>query len=166
MLEYDVNQVIEGLALARNPNSALKNFLKQEIKKGDPVAKFIKALKNVLAKKNQEQLAEFVNTYHDKYQPAFFVVTRYIHNQPLGEIVEGIIEQYAEEFNQSYESSDDQITIKDQQTFERIVKSALEEINSGLGQRDLPQSPFMKNLVIDWLFDEAVAREVYKRAQS
>ena len=92
------------------------------------------------------------------------MVARYIHNGPLGEIVEGIIETHAEEFNQTYTPGEEQIEITHAEGFERIVKSALEEIDAGLKQRDLPSTNFMKNLIIDWLFDEAVAKEVYKRA--
>ena len=119
----------------------------------------------MLAKKDQEQLSEFVHNYHEKYQPAFLVLSRYVHNQALSEIASDIIEQYAEEFNESYTPGEDTIEITDSATFERIVNAALADMKSGLSERDLPSSPFMQNLLIDWIFDEAVAKEVYIRAQ-
>ena len=163
MLEYTTDELTECLALAHQPNSALKNFLKQEVQKGDPVAKFVKALKGVLAKKKKEAISEFVNKYHEKYQAPFFVLSRYLHSVPLGEVAEGIVDKYADEFNETYETSGDSITVKNDAEFMRIVKDAVAQIESGLSERDLPSTPFMKNLLIDWIFDEAVAKEVFER---
>lgn len=64
--DYEMSELASALLGAQNLNSALKNFLKNEVQKGHPAAKFIKALRGVASSSDESALEEFLVKHNEK----------------------------------------------------------------------------------------------------
>ena len=160
MLGYQSSEVVEAIHSAPNVNSALKNFLRNEIQKGDPAAKFVKKLRTLASAKSSEALQSFIDQSLPKFEKHLFVIARYAHGNAVAEISSAIVENFAEDFNATFEKKGDGVEVLNKEKFSEIVSQVVKNIESRLEQGSLPQGGFMKSLMLDWIFEPEVLPEV------
>ncbi len=163
MIEYNSDDVIEAISGSANLNAVLKKILKNEVKKGNPEERFFKEMRRIA---NMPHPNEALKSYLEKHLPAAsryaMVIAGYVHDAEMMEISDKIIDAYAEDFNATYETDDDDegVTVKDREKFEKIAKASLQMIEEGLKSHKLPGSRFMKEVLIHRLFTPGVIREL------
>lgn len=160
MYRYELEEAAECLRCSKNINAALKSFLKHEVQKGDPSARFIKGLKAASAAPRREALTEFLEKALPKYEPHLFLVLRYAHQQEVEEILDAVIQNHAEAFNATYSLNRPEIEVTDRASFEKIAKQALDEIREKLEATPLPRSNVMRNAIAFSLFERPVLHQV------
>ncbi|MCB0354300.1 MAG: hypothetical protein KDD64_12270 [Bdellovibrionales bacterium] len=160
MYHYELNEAADCLRSAKNINAALKSFLRHEVQKGDPSARFVKGLKSAATAPRKESLVEFLEKALPKYEPHLFLILRYAFQEEVEGILDQVITTHAEEFNKTYSSDGNTIEVVDRQGFEKIASHALSQISDQVNKSDLPKSNLMKNAVAFSLFERPVLREV------
>ena len=160
MLPYSNKEAIECITGAPNMNSAIKGFLRNEVQKGDPIAKFIKSLKTTVASKNPDALPQFIEKALPKYEVHLFLITRHAYHQATDEILDNIISTYAEAFNETFSITGEEIHVSDRARFETIAKNAIEQMGTSLKENDLYHNGFMLNAIIYSLFEGPVIKEL------
>ncbi len=161
VFDYTREEIQHSFKSAPNINAALKNFMKQEIEKGDSAAKFVKALKTALQSKSPDALPELLDRALPKYETHTFVISRYAHNDCIEPLLAKIIEEYASDFNNCYQTDGaSQIEISDKATFEKIARDVEKLTGQHLQESNLPENGFMKNSVFYSLFEPLVLQEL------
>jgi len=161
MYSYKREDLIAAFSAAPNINSALKGFLKHEVTKGDQSAKFVKAFRVAATAKNPEQFVEFVQKALPRYERHFFLIARHAYSAEVEPMLDVVIDQYAEEFNQSYDGEGENVSVTDRKKFDSIAKSALQALDGELEKSSmLPNNNFMRNMLVFSLFEEGVIKNI------
>ena len=160
MLKYTTSDVLVALDKAKNTNAALKKFLKNEVRADPKSEKFIKNLKSVLNSKDPGDKESFIENSLPAYEPHLFVLTRYAYAEQTAALAEEITTKYADEFNATYKSEKEGITVQDEAKFKKIVLEVNSIIDEGLEKHSMPKSGFMKNVMFHQIFDKEVLDEV------
>ncbi|MCB0333118.1 MAG: hypothetical protein KDD55_06435 [Bdellovibrionales bacterium] len=160
MYPYTHEDVVACIQAATNMNSALKSFLKNEMQKGDPASKFIKAFKAALQSKAPNAIESFLQKALPKYEPHLFLVSRHAFGEACDTIIDHVITTYAEDFNNTYTTTDTSIDISNREEFEKLAQQALTDIASKLNELDIPSSGFMKNAIAYSLFEPLVLQQL------
>ncbi len=156
MLPYTVSHILDAFAKAKNLNASMKNFLKREVKRGDPAEKFTKDLRDVLLSDDVNRSEQFFAKHLPKYESHLFVAAGYAHYDLVNGLAASIVERYADDFNATYEVQDEKLTYKDRPNFEKLAKEAITLISAGLKPSGLDGSPFMLNVVFVSIFTREV----------
>lgn len=160
MLDYTSEDVVNALVSAKNSNSAIKKFLKNELQSDPKSERFIKDLRNVLLSKDNDYKVNFIEKNLSSYEPHLFVLARYAYAEQINIIAEQITSKYAEEFNSTYSPDGDAIKIINKDKFSKIIKEVNSIIEEGLASNALSSSGFMKNVLLHQIFDKNVLVEV------
>lgn len=161
-MAYRPEDVANCFLNAKNPNAAIKNFLKREVQKGDPSVKVVKDLKSILTSAEgvrQERLHAFFERHMEKYEKHFMSVAGYAHAEVVNPIADEVIEEFAEAFNETFEEADSGIVVKDRKKFESIAKKAVEKISTELKKSD-SDSVFLQGVVVVSIFEQPVLDEL------
>jgi len=162
MYPYEQKDLITALQSAPNLNSALKGFLKSQVQKGDQTSKFIKAFRVATTSKTPGALENFIDKSLPRFERHFFLIARHALSTETEVILDQVIEKYAEDFNKTYQLQGSAITVSNKEQFDSIAKQALNDLDNGLEQSKLPNSNFMRNVLVYSLFDEQVIHEIPK----
>ena len=163
MLPYTNKEIVDCFLSAKNPNSAVKTFLKKEVKKGDQAGKFAKTFRSVLTSadtQKESRVGGFVEKYLPDYEMHFISIASYAHPEIVENVANEIIDQFAEEFNETYEMDGDDLKVKDKTNFDRIGKQSLGIIDSKLTEHGFGSNAFLKNVVMVSIFDYKVLEVV------
>ncbi len=156
-----MEEIVEVFRNAKNVNAAIKKILKQEVKRGSPEERFFKDFRNaVISARASEAIDFFVRRHYPAGERYFMVVAGYVHDDAMVDISAKIIDQYAEEFNSTYEQLESDIEIKDSAKFESIARQALQMVEDGLREHQLPVTPFLKNVLVNRLFTQEVIEKL------
>jgi vacuolar-type H+-ATPase subunit E/Vma4 len=157
-----LDEILETFKAIENLNSTLKQVLKKESKKGSALEKFIKTMRKITdLRQHEEQLNAFLSKYGLANIGPCAVIARYAFNSSVEEIGNKIVENYGDQFNETYTSDGENITVSNQSTFESILKKVKEEILQNLNAKNLPNNSFIHFILYDSIFDPAV----FKKAQ-
>ena len=148
MLECTNEDIFVCLKKAPNINAAIKNFLKREIKKGDPAERFAKSLKAAFSSPNEEAAKKFIAESLPKFQNHIYSVACYAYYEIVSKMAETVVSEYADEFNATFEIQDGVLTYKDESKFKKISDNALGILKNGLKDAGFGDSPFMKNVAL------------------
>ena len=162
MLAYNKEEIFDSFRAAPNVNAALKKFLKNEVKRGDPIERFTKDLRTAVSGGRDDALKSFIDRSLPDYEPHLMVISRYLYNNAIEEIISGIYERHADQFNETYSLDSGSFEYKDQSGFEKIIADVAKEVDAGIGEHELPATPYMRNVIHGALFDEQVMPEVYR----
>ena len=160
MLDYNVEDVVSVFDASPNVNAAIKGFIKREVTKGDPGGKLAKSLAQVLASKDNDRITGFINKHKDENAGYLFAIGGYAHLEFITIISEQIVDNYAEDFNETYESDGTECKVTNKAEFKKIAGAALKEIDEAIDNAELPENPFMKNVVYNAIFEDAVFTKV------
>lgn len=160
MLIYTSKDVVEILKKSKNINSAIKSFLKKEVKKGDPAEKFAKSLKVVLLDGNFQRAISFIDANLAKFENHLFVIGQYAFSEFTSSVTDELIEKYADSFNETYKIEGGELEILNRADFSNIVKSSLKLIDDKFREFELPSSPFLKKLLIMAIFHQELHSEI------
>ncbi len=161
MFSTSSQEVIDAFSRAKNLNAALKGFLKREGRAGAALVSFAKSFRQAVATGRPAALQNYI-TQHFPAQEGFFMgVLRYAFPQQCEELLGGVIERYADEFNATYAKSEAGVTVTNPQRFGEIVRAVLASFDAGLQQAELPNSNFMRNALLAMVFEPDVLREVF-----
>ncbi len=162
MFDVTVEEVQSAFAAAKNPNAALKSFLKKEVKSGEPIERFAKDFRTAVATGRSGSINLFVEKNYPKNEIYFLALARYAHSDFITAVVEKIFEKYAEDFNTTYEKAESGITVTDQAKFKSIATSVVKMIEESLAGSELPNSNFLKKATLICVFEPDVLQEVLK----
>ena len=160
MFNFSSDDIYKAFEVAPNVNAALKNFLKREVQRGDPIERFVKDLRKSFSNNNPAAIKVFIEKSLPDYNQHFLLLAGYANAEAVNEISESVISAHAEEFNDTYEEGDSSITITDRETFDRIIKDVILVIENGLKEHKLPDSQFMKLVLVNSIFEDKVMKEV------
>ncbi len=160
MFEFDANDVVTSLRKAKNINSAIKNFLKKEMRAGVEGERFVKDLRDRLLSSNVERAKSFVEPQLPRYAAHLLGIGRYAFSEMVLPVSEEIVDKYADSFNASYVKENGEVVIKDEKTFTAIVKATLERAEQQLTSSGIEATPFMKSLFMVGIFEEEVLKKI------
>ena len=160
MLDYATSDVLEVFEASPNMNAALKNFVKREVTKGDPGGPIAKSLKQVLASKDTSRIEGFLNKHKEENGGYLLAIGGYAHLEFITIISEHIVDNYAESFNETFESDGTECKVTDDKEFKKIATQALDEIAEAIDNAELPKNPFMQSVVYNAIFEDAVFEKV------
>ena len=162
MLPSSVQEVQESFAAARNLNAALKNLLKKEGAATPDIVGFAKDFRAAAASGKSVQRDLFIERHYPAKEWYFIGAIRYAFPELIESTVGGIVEKYADDFNSTYERSEDGIVVKDAVRFEKIVKEVSGIVKADLKAAEVPANNFMQNAVLAAIFEFDVFQEVIK----
>ena len=161
MAGTQIGEVVEVFKQAHNINAAIKKLLKQEVRRGSSEERFFKDFRNVVVSPRAADLLEpFIERHYASEGRYFMVVAGYLYDEAMVDISGKIIDRYADDFNTTYEQRESEIEIKDEARFAAIAKEALKLIEEGLTEHHLPTSGFLKQVLVNRLFNPEVIREL------
>ena len=161
MLAFTTADAVSVLKKSNNLNSALKNFLKREIRPGDQAARFVKELRDLIDSPNPTRMESYIESARPKFERQLVAIGSYAHSNTINVILNPIAEKYADEFNQTYTSSEQGIKVTNQKKFDEIVKAALSQIDQGLAQNGFGDSKYLKNCAMLSIFDAGVLGYIF-----
>ncbi len=156
MLECTVDDIYDVLVKAPNINSAVKNFLKKEAKKGQPSEKFAKSLRDAFGSKNEERAKRFIDDSMTPHMSYIYSITCYAYFEFVSKLAEAIVNKFADDFNSTFEIVDEKVNFKDEKKFKTISEQALKIINENLNEFGFTDSNFMKNVALISVFERPV----------
>jgi len=162
MLPTTVQDVQAAFGSAKNLNAALKNFLKRESRSGDQVVSFAKDFRAAVGTGRQVAVSAFIEKNYPRKEVFFLGVARYAFPELVESCVGRIIDRYAEAFNQTYERTEQGITIKDAKTFGSIVREVHQLVKGDIQAAELPVNGFLENALLSSVFEIDVLTEVMK----
>ncbi len=162
MFPYTVQEIAQTLRNAKNANAALKNFLKHELRGGDSAERFVKDLKSAVGNKRPEALERLIALGLPKFETHLFVILRYAYSDACGSIAEKVVTEYADNFNKTFERSQNSIAVKDPTNFKKITSEVLATFEKGLSEHGIASSGLMKNVLITFVFDADVIQEIFR----
>lgn len=163
MLPFSAEEAATAIRNAKNPNSALKNFLKHEVRPGDPSVRFIKGLRDAAYAKNPLVLQNQIEAGLENFNMHILVVLRYAYNEQMSDIAEQTVNKYADSFNSTYERSGEDIKVKDNASFRKQFDEVLSFFEKALAEKQLPVNGLMKNVLIAFVFEPAVIKEYFRQ---
>ncbi|MBN8549963.1 MAG: hypothetical protein J0M12_11665 [Deltaproteobacteria bacterium] len=156
MLPFTTQDAVSVLKKSDNLNSALKNFLKREIRNGDPAARFVKDLRELSDSSNTTRLESYIDRNRAKFELQLVAVGAHAHPNLVESIAAKVTEKYADTFNETYKLEEEKIEVTDKKGFDQIVKQALTLIDEDLKAAGFGDSPYIKNSVMLAIFDKRV----------
>ena len=163
MYAYTAAEAAAALRGSKNPNAALKNFLKHEVQGNEVLARFVKNLRTTIDSKSPQACEALFEQGIRKFDIAVLAILRCAYADTLVAIVEPVIEKYADDFNKTYEHADSAINVKDEANFKRIVEEVLALFDQGLSAANLNPAGLMKEVLIHHLFEAEVVKEINAR---
>ena len=161
-LSFSNEDVLAVFGAADNLNSALKHFLKKEIRPGDPNGRFIKDLRAVVASGNTKRLADVVAAARPKFDGALLGVAGYAHSEMVMGVISKVVEKYADSFNLTYVVQEDEIELKDKTKFCEIATAGLALIDGTLKETKMSGLPFLRATIVAAVFERPVLARMMK----
>lgn len=162
MLSSSVQEVQEAFAAAKNLNAALKNLLKKESANSPQVVSFAKDFRAAAGSGKSAPRDLFIERNYPSKEFFFIGAARYAFPDLIESTVGAILNKYAEEFNATYERTDNGIKVSDVAGFARIAKDVQQIIERDIKAAELPLNNFMRNSVLSTVFEADVLAEVMK----
>lgn len=163
MKEVTTDEVVESFKCARNLNAALKNLLKKEASHNEALGRFAKSFRTAVSGVNATSAMKFFVEKNYKNEDLFFLAAaRYAHTEFLEKLIDQVITDHGEEFNQTYTLGQNSIEIKDKAKFTSIAQEVSVKADAALKEASLPVCSFMKLAFYHSLFEPQVLREVLK----
>lgn len=163
MLDCTASDINTCLRKAPNVNSAVKNFLKREVKKGDAAEKFAKTLREILSSPDEARSLDFITASMPKFLNHLYSVACYAYFEPIGKLASSVVEKYADGFNATFEVQNDALVYKNEGEFKRISDEALAILRAGLKDMGFGDSLFMKNVTMLSIFERPVIEVLAKK---
>lgn len=165
MFSYTVEDAVACFQNAKNLNSAIKKVVKSEAAKDPRTLRFTKAFKAAIKFQKEDILSSFLEKAFGEYDQHLFLVLRNSFSTHLEPILDSIISEYADAFNDTYaiDYSSGTIEITDEQDFQKIGDEAMKKLILGLEQNEIPSNGFMKEASLYALFEPLVLEELEKR---
>jgi hypothetical protein len=170
VFKFSLEDVTATFDLKVNLNSGLKRAIKDSgssHEDRDDYLAFAKSFRDVVARNRKSERDEFIVRYLGQ-APNFFarVATMIFRDQVQG-VARGIVDRYAEEFNNTYrENEESSLEVLDGSSFERIVAEAYSEAGRGLMATGLPDNNFLRVVILSMVFTEGVNKEIRKRVST
>jgi len=165
-VETNIEEVTGAFLAAKNTNAALKNFLKKEKPSDDSVVRFVKSFRNEVSGGSADKLRSFIEEHLDDHTDEFLMLARYAHPEFVATTAHQIINEYADEFNKTYEKDGATITIKDKKKFESIVSKVSAIVDDELRKAGLPLTNFMRHAVLLYVFEAEIHTHVLECLKS
>lgn len=163
MTTVTTTEIIEVLSVGKNLNAALKNLMKREGENNPAVAVFAKEFRSRLGVVKLMGCEGFIDRYLEKGREGFFFgVARYAFAEVIDGAVEQIIELYADDFNATYERSDEGVNVTNPVRFKEIVLNVSERSTSALVAADIPVNGYSRGVMLATVFEPDVLDEVLK----
>lgn len=158
MFSFTTEDVVGSLKRAGNINAALKNFLKREVRRGDPAERFVKDLREVMVGKDETRALNYIEKRRPGFDSHLVAIGSYAHSEMVMVLANQIVEKYADRFNATYEVKDEDIAVKDKKEFESIMKEVSGVITQTLKEAGFGDSVFMQSVIFSTVFDRPVLR--------
>lgn len=160
MKNFTYKDAIACLKRAENLNAAFKNFLKREVRRGEPAERFVKDFKDVILGREEGEVEAFLAKKLPQFTEYLVGLGGYAHSDFVRAQMERIIERYAERFNRSFTLAGEEITVTDEKTFNEIVGLVQGEVEGALVEHGFAGSDFMRNIVLASLFERPVLKRI------
>jgi ribosomal protein S17E len=158
VFSFTTEDVVGSLKRAGNINAALKNFLKREVRRGDPAERFVKDLREVMVGKDETRALNYIEKRRPGFDSHLVAIGSYAHSEMVMVLANQIVEKYADRFNATYEVKDEDIAVKDKKEFESIMKEVSGVITQTLKEAGFGDSVFMQSVIFSTVFDRPVLR--------
>ncbi len=164
MLKTTVEEIVQGFSGAKNLNAALKNFLKREAQADPSIERFAKDFRAAASAVRPAAAALAIQAFIKKNHPAkelyFAAVARYAYPELFEATIGSIHQEYAEEFNRTYQTTEQGINVVDRAKFQSIIKQVRARVEAALTGAGLPCNNFLTNSFFLGIFEANVLKEV------
>ena len=158
MFSFTTEDVVGSLKRAGNINSALKNFLKREVRRGDPAERFVKDLREAMLGKDEARAFQYIDKKRPGFDSHLIAIGSYAHSEMVMTLANQIVEQYADRFNATYEIQSDDIAVKNKKEFDAIMQEVSGIVSKNLKDKGFGESVFMQSVVFSTVFDRPVLK--------
>ncbi len=158
MFSFTTEDVVGSLKRAGNINAALKNFLKREVRRGDPAERFVKDLREVMLGKDEARVHNYIEKKRPGFDSHLIAIGSYAHSEMVMNLSNQIVEKYADRFNATYETQTDDIAVKDKKEFDAIMQEVSSLISKNIKDAGFGESVFMQSVVFSTVFDRPVLK--------
>lgn len=165
MINFTNTDAVRCLRRSENLNGAFKNFLKREVRKGDPAARFVKDLKEIMLAADDARAEGYLAKKLPQFTPYLLGIGGYAHADTLGHLKESIINVHADRFNATFSIDGEKLKVSDEATFKQITKAVLTEIDKTLREKGFEDSAFMQGIVLASVFEPLVLARVLQQAK-
>ncbi len=170
IFSYSAEDALAALRAAPNVNSAIKNFLKRQVQQDPQGARFVKDLKTILSSPRDEPALAFIEKHLSRFSPHLLAVGAYAFNEVVEKVSSGVVQNYADKFNETYQHSDQvadgveasNIKVTNEADFSKIMKEAVAMVESNLREQD-QESPFLRAILLNAIFEPPVLEAGYDR---
>lgn len=164
MFSYTTQDAVDCFINAKNLNASLKKIVKSEASKDPRTARFTKALKIAMKSPKDDAIPAFVEKALPDYTEHLFLVVRNAYAPLIEPILDAIITEYADNFNETYsiDPTSGVITVSSEDSFKQLGKQAIDSLVSQIDSAELPSNGFMKKAILYSLFDRSVLEELEK----
>lgn len=156
---FTAEDAVAALEKSPNLNSSLKNFLKREVRRGEPGERFVKDLRAAFEGGEARALA-FVRGAIDKFERHLVALGSYAHADLVAPLAQQILDQHADTFNDTYRMGTEEIEVTNRSAFDEIVAKVMATIDETLAEHGFAESFYMKNVVLVTIFEPAVLRHI------
>lgn len=153
----DVESVLSS---ANNLNAALKTLLKREGKPENSIESFVKSMRPVVARNRDGELLKYVEQHYPTKEVHFALLAAYAFPAVRESLINSVFEKHAENFNKTYERSDNGIKITDAAKFQSIIEDVVVMVKGGLEQAGVPRNNFSVYSVLVSIFEPDVLEQV------
>lgn len=162
-MEITPAEVEAVLLSAGNLNAALKSLLKREGRRGNTIEPFAKALRNIVARNQPNELRKYIEANYTSKPSHFLLLAAYAFPTVCNSTAEKVVTTYADAFNATYQRGESGITIIDSEKFKSIVAATIEITKADLSDARIPCNNFSIHMVLSTIFDSDVFAEVVER---
>ena len=158
MFSFTTEDIVGSLKRSENLNSALKHFLKREVRRGDPAERFVKDLREVMLGKDESRALNFIEKRRPGFDSHLIAIGGYAHGEMVMNLANQIVEKYADRFNATYDVKDEDIAVKNKGEFDTIIKEVSTLVTTNLKTAGFGESDYMQSVVFSTVFDRPVLR--------
>jgi len=159
VFSFSSEDVVGTLKKSPNINSAIKNFLKRQAAQGgESSARFAKDLRDKILSKQDSSALLFVDKNVEKFAPHLLAIGAYAHAELVDSVAGKIVTKYADDFNATYSSNGEEVTITNQDKFNTIMTNAASEIDADLKTGGFEDSQFLRAIVLNAIFEQPVLK--------
>jgi hypothetical protein len=156
-------EIVEVLKSAKNLNAALKNLMKREGDNNPDVVAFAKDMRARISGAKWNGIEDFIQRSMERNRQGYFLgLARYAFADVIDPLVEEIIEQFADDFNATYERSEEGVTVVSPDRFREIVSQVSSMADNALKQADIPVNAYSRATMFATVFESDVLEEVQK----
>lgn len=166
---YSTEDATQAYCHSKNLNSAIKKFLKEAGSQNPAALRLVKELREIVkrdtgkptqASTSTAKMQSFIERNFEGNRDLFLVLARSAYAAQTEEVIDRIIQRFAEQFNTTFNLEGENLQVKDTARFKELGSQALDTIYIMVKDKELAGAPFLAHAVAYSIFEPLVLKEL------